>query len=91
MCRRRLRSRLAVRKLLHGDKKPGHALRAARRKPRNLLDAIEASNDGTRRDETLRHFASELLQFGLVRSDDLFISSYDIGADLEHFVFCGRR
>ena len=79
------------RKLFQGDKKPGHALRAARRKPASFLDAVEAGDDGTGRDESLRHFAAELLKVGLIRSDQLFISSYDIVTDKECFVFVGHK
>ena len=73
------------------DTKPGAALRSARRKPRDLFGAIEAANDGTRRDVWLSEIAAKLREFGVIGGDDLFISSYDIVEDRESFFFVGRR
>jgi len=59
-------------------------------RPLSLLDAVEFSADGTSRDETLRHFADQLLECGFVRSDELFISSYDVVEDREIFIPVGN-
>ena len=78
------------RKKGRGEKSPP-SLSDKRRLRLDLFAAIEQTDDGTSRDETLRHFADELLRLGLVMSDELFISSYDIVHDREQFFFAGRR
>ena len=72
-------------------KKEGRRFASPRHRPRDLFSAIEATDDGTCRDERLRHFAAELLKVGLVRSDELFISTYDIESDRECFLPAGKR
>ena len=74
----------------HSAKK-ARAFTSPRHKRLDLFSAIEATDDGTSRDERLRHFAAELLKVGLVRGDELFISSYDLDSDRESFFFAGRR
>jgi len=74
---------------LEALKKAGYQARL--RRPKSLLDAIEAGDDGTSRDESLRHIAAELMKVGLVRREDRFISSYDVLTDAESFLPVVRR
>ena len=72
-------------------KKRGGGFTSPRHKRADLFTAIELTDDGTSCDETLRHFADELLRLGLVNADELFVSSYDIVHDREYFFFVGFR
>ena len=78
------------RKKGRGEKSPP-SLSDRRRRRLDLFAAIEQTDDGTSRDENLRHFAEELLRLGLVMNDELFISSYDLIHDREQLFFAGRR